>query len=105
MSNTEENISNERKQNNGALIFRTLSKTHETDPLRTYSIMYNPEEPQMEVNFSKSLSVNSVIRLLKLFIKELRHEGFETPYMLIEVEPTEEEGVYKVPEGFSMPER
>ncbi len=101
MSNVKANTSSERKQNNGAM----LSKTHETDMLRTYAILYNPEEPQMVVNFSKSLSVNCVIRLLKLFIKELRHDGFETPYMQVEVEATEEEGVYKVSEGFSMPER
>jgi hypothetical protein len=105
MSNGQANTSSERKHSNGALIFRKLNKTHEADPLRTYTILYDIEEPQMELKFSKSLSVNSVMRLLKLFIEDLRHEGFETPYMLIEVEPTEEEGVCKVPEGFSMPER
>ncbi len=105
MSNAKADTRSEHKRSNGAVIFRRLSKNHETDLLRTYTILYNIEEPPIELNFSKKLSVNRVIHLLKLFIEDLRHEGFETPLMQIEVEPTEEEGLYQLPEGFSMPKR
>jgi hypothetical protein len=105
MSNAKADTCGARKRSNGTMIFRRLSKNHETDLLRTYTILYDIEEPPIELNFSKKLSVNRVIRFLKLFIEDLRHEGFETPLLQIEVEPTEEEGVYRVPEGFSMPKR
>ena len=78
MSNAKADTRSEHKRTNGAVIFRTLSKDHETDLLRTYTILYNIEEPPIELNFSKKLSVNRVIHLLKLFIEDLRHEGFET---------------------------
>ena len=105
MSNAKADTRSEHKRTNGAVIFRTLSKDHETDLLRTYTILYNIEEPPIELKFSKKLSVNRVIHLLKLFIEDLRHEGFETSLLAIEVEPTEEKGLYQLPEGFSMPER
>lgn len=101
MSKVKPDTCSKRKRNNGAVICRILSKTHETDPLRAYAMVYDIEEPPFELNFSKKLSVNRVIDLLKLFIEDLRHEGFETPLLGIEVEPTED-GHYQIPEGFSM---
>ena len=103
MSNVEAAMSRTIKRNKGALIFRRLNKDHETDMRRNYVILHGIEEPEMEVKFSKRLSVNGAIRLLNLFIEDLRREGFTTPLAQIEVEPTEKEGEYKVPEGFSMP--
>jgi predicted membrane GTPase involved in stress response len=103
MTNLEAAVSTAIKRNNGALIFRRLNKDHETDMRRTYAILHNIEEPEMELKFSKRLSVNGAISLLNLFIEDLRREGFNTTLAQIEVEPTEEEGAYKVPEGFSMP--
>ena len=102
MSNVEAAMSRAIKRN-GALIFRKLYKDHETDKCRTFAIFHNIEEPEMELKFSKRLSVNGAIRLLNLFIEDLRRKGFNTTFAQIEVEPTEKEGDYKVPDAFSMP--
>ena len=52
MSNAKADTRSEHKRSNGAVIFRRLSKNHETDLLRTYTILYNIEEPPIELNFS-----------------------------------------------------
>ena len=56
----------------------------------------------MTIEFSKALSVEGVRVLLGEFMKDLRRYGFETPYAWCPVEPTGEDGAYKVTDGVAL---
>jgi hypothetical protein len=91
----------------GVLIARRL--VNENDPemkeryanSRAYNIMHSTKDQSTTLEFSKSLSVDDISYILFRFIDELQREGFDTPNALIPVVPTDKEGEYKVPDGFS----
>jgi hypothetical protein len=98
-----------RESNNvgGVLIARIL--VDENDPemkerysnSRAYNIIHNLKDQPTTLEFSKSLSVDDIIYILRRVIAEFQHEGFDTPNALVPVVPADKEGEYKVPDGFS----
>jgi hypothetical protein len=91
----------------GVLVARIL--VNENDPgmkerysySRAYNIIHSVEDLPTTLEFSKSLSVDDISCVLCRFIDELQRKGFDTPNALIPVVPTDKEGEFKVPDGFS----
>jgi hypothetical protein len=81
---------------NSVLIFRHIKTDDASVGFRFYDIEYDFNAPPVELMLPENLSVAEVTRLLKLFIKDLRRYDFETPNCKVPVEPTEEQGVYRV---------
>ena len=97
----------ESKNVGGVFIARILA--NENDPemkerysnSRAYNVMHSLKDQPTTLEFSKGLSVDDIVYILCRLIAEFRHEGFETPNVLIPVVPTDKEGEYKVPDGYS----
>ena len=91
---------------NSVLIFRNMKTDDVSIGFRFYDIEYDDfSAPPVQLLLPESLSVADVTRLLRLFIKDLRRYGFETSNCKVPVEPTDEEGVYRVTsEAAALPE-
>jgi hypothetical protein len=83
-------------KSNSMLIFRNIKTDAASVGFRFYDVHYDLKAPPVELVFPENLSVAEVTRLLKSFIKDLRRYEFETPNCKVPVEPTEEQGIYRV---------
>jgi hypothetical protein len=94
----------ESKNVGGVFIARIL--VDENDPemkerysnSRAYNIVHILKHQPTTLEFSKSLSVDDIIYILRRVIAEFQHEGLNTPNTLVPV-AAGKEGEYKVPDG------
>ena len=84
------NTKNEHSE--GQMVF----EGHVEEGVRSYCIIYDLDEPPMELCFSTNLSVDEVSLRLLAFIKELRRTRFNMPNKGFRLKPTEEEGLYEL---------